>query len=94
MMTPRHMRAAILVEQKKPLVIDDVELPQTLAMGRSWSRSFTVVSVAHRSARLTASRERINTCHICWVMKAPAKSLTLEQELNLSSPAILSFCIG
>jgi Zn-dependent alcohol dehydrogenase len=28
------MRAAILVEQKKPLVIDDVELPQTLDYGQ------------------------------------------------------------
>jgi S-(hydroxymethyl)glutathione dehydrogenase/alcohol dehydrogenase len=34
MITPRHMRAAILVEQKKPLAIDDVELPQTLEYGQ------------------------------------------------------------
>ena len=34
MIMPRHMRAAILVEQKKPLVIDNVELPQTLDYGQ------------------------------------------------------------
>jgi S-(hydroxymethyl)glutathione dehydrogenase/alcohol dehydrogenase len=34
MRIPRHMRAAILVEQKKPLVIDEVELPQTLDYGQ------------------------------------------------------------
>jgi S-(hydroxymethyl)glutathione dehydrogenase / alcohol dehydrogenase len=34
MIVPRHMRAAILVEQKEPLVIDDVELPQTLDYGQ------------------------------------------------------------
>ena len=34
MITPRHMRAAILVEQKKPLVIDSVELPRRLDYGQ------------------------------------------------------------
>lgn len=34
MIMPRRMRAAILVEQKKHLVIDDVELPQTLDYGQ------------------------------------------------------------
>lgn len=31
---PRTMRAAILVEQKKPLVVDDVELPERLLTGQ------------------------------------------------------------
>src|SRR5262249_35249225 len=31
---PRTTRAAILVEQRKPLVIDTVELPETLAYGQ------------------------------------------------------------
>lgn len=31
---PRQMRAAILVEQKKPLVVDHVDLPQTLGYGQ------------------------------------------------------------
>lgn len=31
---PRKMRAAILVEQKKPLVIAEVEMPETLAPGQ------------------------------------------------------------
>lgn len=34
MVMPKHMRAAILVEQKKPLVIDEVELPETLDYGQ------------------------------------------------------------
>ena len=33
-MAPKTMLAAILVEQKKPLVIDQVELPQTLSVGQ------------------------------------------------------------
>ena len=31
---PKYMRAAILVEQKKPLVIDTVKLPETLDIGQ------------------------------------------------------------
>ena len=31
---PKYMRAAILVEQKKPLVIDTVKLPETLDLGQ------------------------------------------------------------
>jgi S-(hydroxymethyl)glutathione dehydrogenase/alcohol dehydrogenase len=31
---PRKMKAAILVEQRKPLVVDDVELPETLEVGQ------------------------------------------------------------
>ena len=34
MIIPRTMKAAILVEQKKPLVIDEVELPETLEIGQ------------------------------------------------------------
>jgi Zn-dependent alcohol dehydrogenase len=34
MTIPKKMRAAILVEQKKPLVIDDVDLPQALDYGQ------------------------------------------------------------
>jgi S-(hydroxymethyl)glutathione dehydrogenase/alcohol dehydrogenase len=34
MAIPKTMKAAILVEQRKPLVIDEVELPQTLDVGQ------------------------------------------------------------
>jgi len=34
MTIPRTMKAAILVEQKKPLVIDDIQLPNTLEVGQ------------------------------------------------------------
>ena len=34
MLIPKTMKAAILVEQRKPLVIDEVELPQTLDVGQ------------------------------------------------------------
>lgn len=34
MTIPKSMKAAILVEQRKPLVIDEVELPSTLAVGQ------------------------------------------------------------
>lgn len=34
MSIPKTMKAAILVEQRKPLVIDEVELPQTLEVGQ------------------------------------------------------------
>lgn len=34
MNSPQKMKAAILVEQRKPLVIDEIELPQTLAAGQ------------------------------------------------------------
>jgi len=34
MSIPKTMKAAILVEQRKPLVIDEVELPQTLDVGQ------------------------------------------------------------
>ena len=34
MSIPRSMKAAILVEQKKPLVIDEVELPKSLDVGQ------------------------------------------------------------
>jgi len=34
MAIPRTMKAAILVEQRKPLVIDEIELPQTLEVGQ------------------------------------------------------------
>lgn len=34
MLTPKTMKAAILVEQRKPLVIADIELPQTLDVGQ------------------------------------------------------------
>lgn len=34
MSTPSKMKAAILVEQQKPLIIDEVELPQTLDIGQ------------------------------------------------------------
>lgn len=34
MTIPKTMKAAILVEQRKPLVIDEVELPQTLEVGQ------------------------------------------------------------
>lgn len=34
MAIPKTMKAAILVEQRKPLVIDEVELPQTLEVGQ------------------------------------------------------------
>ena len=34
MYIPKTMKAAILVEQRKPLVIDEVELPQTLEVGQ------------------------------------------------------------
>ncbi len=34
MTMPESMKAAILVEQRKPLVIDDVQLPASLAVGQ------------------------------------------------------------
>ncbi len=34
MINQRYMRAAILVEQNKPLVVDAVELPRTLDYGQ------------------------------------------------------------
>ena len=34
MAIPRTMKAAILVEQRKPLVVDEVELPQALGVGQ------------------------------------------------------------
>lgn len=34
MAIPKTMKAAILVEQRKPLVIDEVEMPQTLEVGQ------------------------------------------------------------
>lgn len=34
MAIPKTMKAAILVEQRKPLVVDEVELPQTLEVGQ------------------------------------------------------------
>jgi Zn-dependent alcohol dehydrogenase len=34
MAIPKTMKAAILVEQRKPLVIDEIELPQTLDVGQ------------------------------------------------------------
>jgi S-(hydroxymethyl)glutathione dehydrogenase/alcohol dehydrogenase len=34
MSIPKTMKAAILIEQRKPLIIDDIELPQTLAVGQ------------------------------------------------------------
>ena len=34
MAIPQTMQAAILVEQRKPLVIDEVQLPQTLEVGQ------------------------------------------------------------
>lgn len=34
MAIPKTMKAAILVEQRKPLVIDEIELPQTLEVGQ------------------------------------------------------------
>ncbi|MDB5813302.1 MAG: dehydrogenase [Rhodocyclales bacterium] len=34
MAIPRKMKAAILVEQRKPLVVDDIELPETLEVGQ------------------------------------------------------------
>jgi S-(hydroxymethyl)glutathione dehydrogenase/alcohol dehydrogenase len=34
MSIPKTMKAAILVEQRKPLIIDEVELPQTLEVGQ------------------------------------------------------------
>ncbi|PKN17967.1 MAG: dehydrogenase [Deltaproteobacteria bacterium HGW-Deltaproteobacteria-6] len=37
---PRKMRAAILVEQKKPLIVDEVELPETLDYGQVLVRIF------------------------------------------------------
>lgn len=37
---PKKMRAAILVEQKKPLVVDEVDLPETLDYGQVLVRIF------------------------------------------------------
>ena len=34
MTIPKTMKAAILVEQRKPLVVDEVELPRTLDVGQ------------------------------------------------------------
>lgn len=34
MSIPKAMKAAILVEQRKPLVVDEIELPQTLEVGQ------------------------------------------------------------
>jgi D-arabinose 1-dehydrogenase-like Zn-dependent alcohol dehydrogenase len=34
MSIPKTMKAAMLVEQRKPLIIDDIELPQTLGVGQ------------------------------------------------------------
>lgn len=34
MAIPKTMKAAILVEQRKPLVVDEIELPQTLEVGQ------------------------------------------------------------
>lgn len=34
MITPKTMKAAVLVEQKKPLVIDEITLPETLEVGQ------------------------------------------------------------
>ena len=34
MTIPRKMKAAILVEQKKPLIIDEIELPSGLEIGQ------------------------------------------------------------
>ncbi|MDB4078023.1 zinc-binding dehydrogenase [Amylibacter sp.] len=31
---PKTMKAAILLEQRKPLIVDEIELPQTLAVGQ------------------------------------------------------------
>ena len=33
-MFPKTMKAAILVELRKPLVVDEIELPQTLEVGQ------------------------------------------------------------
>jgi len=34
MTIPKTMKAAILVEQRKPLVIDEIELPDSLDVGQ------------------------------------------------------------
>ncbi len=34
MVIPKTMKAAILVEQRKPLIVDEIELPQTLEVGQ------------------------------------------------------------
>ena len=39
----KTMKAAILVEQRKPLIIDEVELPDSLDYGKSW---FALITVA------------------------------------------------
>ena len=34
MKLPKTMKAAILVEQRKPLIVDEIELPRTLEFGQ------------------------------------------------------------
>ena len=41
----KNMLAAILVEQNKPLIIDEVRLPKTLDFGKFWFGYDTVGSV-------------------------------------------------
>ena len=43
MAIPQTMKAAILVEQRKPLVIDEVQLPQTLEVGQVISATVTLI---------------------------------------------------
>ena len=63
--------AAILVEQRKPLIIDEIELPPSAGRRPGAGQGATpAASAARSSARSTASKARTSSCRICSATKA------------------------
>ena len=72
---PKTMQAAILVELRQPLVVDEIELPQQLDVGQVLVCISTAASAARSSARSTAPKARTSSCRTCLATRARATVL-------------------
>lgn len=71
MAMPKTMKAAILVEQRKPLVVDDIELPDSLDVGQVLVKIQFSGICGSQLGEIDGAKARTSSCRICWVMRHP-----------------------
>lgn len=68
------MKAAILTELNKPLVVADISLPQQLSFGQVRVKILAAGFAGPSSMKLKGPKARINFCRIFWGMKVQGSS--------------------
>jgi len=91
---PKSMKAAILVEQNKPLVIDQIKLPQTLEVGQVLVKILCSGICGSQLGEIDGAKGKDKIYHIFWVMRHQAWFYRLAWGSDLLIKAITSCFIG